>query len=44
MPAEVAAVDPDLLTLRNLNTREDYVAALSTAGFDTEPGQSSQPR
>ena len=28
-PAEMTAVDPDLLTLRNLNTREDYLAALS---------------
>jgi len=27
-PSEVADVDPDLLTLRNLNTREDYEAAL----------------
>ena len=27
-PAEMAAVDPGLLTLRNLNTREDYEEAL----------------
>jgi molybdopterin-guanine dinucleotide biosynthesis protein A len=27
-PAEMAAVDPDLLTLQNLNTREDYERAL----------------
>src|SRR5262245_32628380 len=27
-PAEMAAVDPDLLTLRNLNTRNDYEQAL----------------
>jgi len=27
-PAEMAAADPDLLTLRNLNTREDYEEAL----------------
>jgi molybdopterin-guanine dinucleotide biosynthesis protein A len=32
-PAEMAAVDPELLTLRNLNTREDYLAALSSAGL-----------
>ena len=33
-PAEVALVDPDLLTLRNLNTPEDYRDALALAGFD----------
>src|SRR5262245_41267595 len=27
-PAEMAAVDPELLTLRNLNSREDYEEAL----------------
>jgi molybdopterin-guanine dinucleotide biosynthesis protein A len=27
-PAEMREVDPDLRTLRNLNTREDYEAAL----------------
>ena len=32
-PSELASVDPQLLTLRNLNTRQDYVDALSTAGF-----------
>ena len=32
-PAEMAAVDPELLTLRNLNTREDYLDALSVAGL-----------
>jgi molybdopterin-guanine dinucleotide biosynthesis protein A len=32
-PAEMAAVDPELLTLRNLNTREDYLDALSAAGL-----------
>src|SRR5262245_18720134 len=31
-PAEITA-DPDLLTLRNLNTREDYEQALKTAGI-----------
>ena len=32
-PAEMIAVDPELLTLRNLNTREDYLDALSSAGL-----------
>ena len=32
-PAEMASVDPELRTLRNLNTREDYLAALSDAGL-----------
>ena len=32
-PWEVAAVDPELLTLRNLNTRQDYLDALSSAGL-----------
>jgi molybdopterin-guanine dinucleotide biosynthesis protein A len=32
-PAEMIAADPDLLTLRNLNTREEYLGALSTAGL-----------
>ena len=32
-PAELASVDPELLTLRNLNTRQDYLDALATAGF-----------
>ena len=30
---EVQALDPELRTLRNLNTREDYLAALADAGF-----------
>ena len=34
-PAEMREVDPDLRTLRNLNTREDYEAALSDAGLST---------
>ena len=33
-PEEVAAVDPDLRTLRNLNTPEDYKAALVEAGLE----------
>jgi molybdopterin-guanine dinucleotide biosynthesis protein A len=32
-PAEMIAVDPELQTLRNLNTREDYLEALATAGL-----------
>jgi molybdenum cofactor guanylyltransferase len=35
-PAEMTSVDPDLRTLRNLNTPEDYRIALSDAGL---PGQ-----
>lgn len=31
---EMRVADPDLLTLRNLNTREDYLAALREAGLD----------
>jgi len=34
-PAEMRDVDPDLRTLRNLNTREDYEAALSDAGLSS---------
>jgi molybdopterin-guanine dinucleotide biosynthesis protein A len=33
---EMAPVDPELLTLRNLNTREDYLAALAEAGLSRE--------
>jgi molybdenum cofactor guanylyltransferase len=32
-PEEMFSVDPQLRTLRNLNTREDYLAALSEAGY-----------
>ena len=35
-PAEMASIDPELRTLRNLNTREDYLAALSDAGLPRE--------
>jgi hypothetical protein len=31
--AEMTAVDPQLVTLRNLNTREDYRQALADAGL-----------
>ena len=36
-PAEMTAVDPELLTLRNLNTRQDYLDALATAGLEPPP-------
>lgn len=32
-PEEMTLVDPQLRTLRNLNTRDDYLAALAEAGF-----------
>ncbi|MEO8257771.1 MAG: molybdenum cofactor guanylyltransferase [Acidobacteriota bacterium] len=32
-PAEMIAADPGLQTLRNLNTREDYLEALTIAGL-----------
>jgi molybdopterin-guanine dinucleotide biosynthesis protein A len=32
-PDEMRPIDPELRTLRNLNTREDYLAALADAGF-----------
>ena len=32
-PEEMTSADPHLLTLRNLNTREDYLAALTEAGL-----------
>jgi molybdopterin-guanine dinucleotide biosynthesis protein A len=33
LPAEMRSADPQLLTLRNLNTREDYLEALKIAGL-----------
>ncbi len=33
LPEEMVSVDPELRTLRNLNTREDYLAALAEAGL-----------
>jgi molybdopterin-guanine dinucleotide biosynthesis protein A len=33
LPAEMVATDPHLLTLRNLNTREEYLEALAIAGL-----------
>jgi molybdopterin-guanine dinucleotide biosynthesis protein A len=35
-PEEMVSVDRDLRTLRNLNTREDYLAALADAGLHPE--------
>ena len=35
-PEEMLSADPQLYTLRNLNTREDYLRALSEAGFSPE--------
>ena len=35
-PAEMIAVDPELVTLRNVNTREEYLEALSSAGLADE--------
>jgi molybdopterin-guanine dinucleotide biosynthesis protein A len=32
-PEEMISVDPELRTLRNLNTREDYLEALNEAGY-----------
>ena len=34
-PAEMTVVDPELRTLRNLNTHEDYVAALEAGRIDS---------
>jgi len=35
-PDEMVSVDRELRTLRNLNTREDYLEALSEAGLAPE--------
>ena len=35
-PEEMVVADPQLTTLRNLNTREDYLAALVEAGFPSQ--------
>ena len=34
--ADMTGVDPELQTLRNLNTKEDYEAALQAAGFKSQ--------
>jgi molybdopterin converting factor small subunit len=36
---EMREVDPGLQTLRNLNTPEDYQAALAEAGYEPEPNR-----
>jgi molybdopterin-guanine dinucleotide biosynthesis protein A len=36
-PDEMTAVDPELRTLQNLNTREDYEQALAMAGISNQP-------
>jgi molybdopterin-guanine dinucleotide biosynthesis protein A len=38
-PAELRAVDPELLSLRNANTPGDYAAALEAAGFEAPGGR-----
>src|SRR6202158_2160020 len=43
-PAEMTSVDPELLTLRNLNTREDYLGALSSAGLADALTDEPRPR
>jgi len=35
--SEMTRADPELQTLRNLNTKEDYASALTAAGFPPEP-------
>jgi molybdenum cofactor guanylyltransferase len=35
-PEEMIAIDPQLHTLRNLNTRDDYLAALREAGLSSD--------
>jgi molybdopterin-guanine dinucleotide biosynthesis protein A len=42
-PEEMTAVDPELRTLRNLNTPADYEAALSDAGFTSHAGGDIRP-
>jgi hypothetical protein len=39
LPAEMLSADPQLLTLRNLNTREDYLEALKIAGLSNQRDQ-----
>jgi molybdopterin-guanine dinucleotide biosynthesis protein A len=36
-PEEMTSADPELLTLRNLNTQEDYLEALVIAGLAIDP-------
>jgi molybdopterin-guanine dinucleotide biosynthesis protein A len=37
-PADLMQVDPQLLTLQNLNTPEDYKKALAAAGLSEHSG------
>jgi molybdopterin-guanine dinucleotide biosynthesis protein A len=37
-PAEMAHADPELVTLRNLNTREEYLEALARSGLADQTG------
>jgi molybdopterin-guanine dinucleotide biosynthesis protein A len=39
LPAEMLSADPQLLTLRNLNTRDEYLEALSIAGLANQCDQ-----
>jgi molybdopterin-guanine dinucleotide biosynthesis protein A len=41
-PAEMTDVDPELRTLRNLNTRDDYLAALREAGASEPENRTSE--
>jgi molybdenum cofactor guanylyltransferase len=43
-PSEMSAVDPELLTLRNLNTRADYLEALAKSGLAGSDEEDYQPR
>jgi molybdopterin-guanine dinucleotide biosynthesis protein A len=43
-PSEMAAVDPELRTLRNLNTRADYLEALAKSGLGGADEKGYQPR
>jgi hypothetical protein len=42
-PEEMTA-DPELRTLRNLNTREDYEKALADAGLEAPPPEGQPSR
>jgi molybdopterin-guanine dinucleotide biosynthesis protein A len=42
-PAEMVSVDPELSTLRNLNTPEDYAKALSDAGLAPSGASRQRP-
>ncbi len=40
---ELASVDPEFETLRNLNSPDEYIAALRIAGFDTPDDDCARP-